>query len=53
VIDAIQDTLELIEALEESGYRRGQDVEYVEVSGGRHEYETWAKCLDDFLEWVF
>lgn len=53
VIDAIQDTLELIEALESVGYRAGKDVVYVEVKGGRHNYETWSKILPDFLRWAF
>jgi enterochelin esterase-like enzyme len=53
VIDAIQDTLELIEALGSVGYRKGEDVVYVEVTGGRHNYETWSKILPDFLKWAF
>jgi enterochelin esterase-like enzyme len=53
VIDAIQDTLELIEALEERGYRLGRDIEYVEVRGGRHNDDTWSRVLPDFLQWAF
>ncbi|MBE2199535.1 MAG: esterase family protein [Anaerolinea sp.] len=53
VIDAIQDTLELIAELEQIGYKRGQDVCYVEVRGGRHNYDTWAEALPDFLTWAF
>ncbi|MFZ0544284.1 MAG: alpha/beta hydrolase-fold protein [Candidatus Promineifilaceae bacterium] len=53
VIDAIQDTLELIDALISVGYQNGEDVVYVEVEGGRHNYETWAKLLPDFLRWAF
>jgi enterochelin esterase-like enzyme len=53
VIDAIQDTLELIEVLEQCGYRLGRDLAYVEVEGGRHDYETWASVLPDFLQWAF
>jgi enterochelin esterase-like enzyme len=53
VIDAIQDTLELIEALVSVGYEAGEDVVYVEVEGGRHNYETWSKVLPDFLSWAF
>jgi enterochelin esterase-like enzyme len=53
VIDAIQDTLELIEALEDRGYRLGRDIEYVEVPGGRHDYDTWSRLLPDFLQWAF
>jgi enterochelin esterase-like enzyme len=53
VIDAIQDTLELIDALTAVGYQPGKDVVYVEVEGGRHNYETWSKIFPDFLRWAF
>ncbi len=53
VIDAIQDTLELIDELELLGYQRGADVEYVEVENGRHDWSTWAEVLPDFLRWSF
>lgn len=53
VIDAIQDTCELIGEMENLGYRRDQDVVYLEVRGGQHNYDTWAKVLPDFLEWAF
>lgn len=53
VIDAIQDTLELMDELEKLGYRRGQDVVYVEMPGGRHNYDTWAQALPKFLGWAF
>ncbi|MCL4263692.1 MAG: esterase family protein [Anaerolineae bacterium] len=53
VIDAIQDTLELIDELEKLGYRRGKDVVYVEMAGGRHNYDTWARALPPFLRWAF
>ena len=52
VIDAIQDTLELIDELEKLGYRRGQDLIYHEVLGGRHDYATWARVLPVFLRWL-
>jgi enterochelin esterase family protein len=28
-------------------------VEYVEVVGGQHNEETWAKVMPDFLRWAF
>jgi enterochelin esterase-like enzyme len=52
VIDAIQDTTELIDELLALGYVAGQDVVYVEVAGGRHHYGTWAAVLPDFLRWA-
>lgn len=53
VIDAIQDTVELIEELEALGCRRGQEILYVEVKGGRHNYDTWSRVLPHFLRWAF
>lgn len=53
VIDAIQDTLELIEELEKQGCKPGQEIRYREVAGGRHNYHTWSKILPEFLEWAF
>ena len=53
IIDAIQDTLELIEALEGVGFTWGEDVVYVQVPGGRHNYDTWAQVFPDFLRWAF
>jgi enterochelin esterase-like enzyme len=53
VIDAIQDTLELIDELEALGYQRGQDVVYIQVAGGRHNHHTWSQILPQFLEWAF
>lgn len=53
VIDAIQDTLELVDELQQLGYARGQDIVHVEVRGGRHNYRTWAGVLPYFLKWAF
>lgn len=53
VIDAIDDTLDLMHELEKKGYRRGADFQYVEVPGGRHNPETWSQVMPDFLIWAF
>lgn len=53
VIDAIQDTLALINELEKIGYSHEHAVKYVEVQGGRHNYDTWAAILPAFLTWAF
>lgn len=52
VIDSIQDTRELIDALAKKGFREGRDIRYLEVEGG-HNPETWGKALPDFLAWAF
>jgi len=53
VIDAIQDTVELMDALEQKGYQRGRDMSYHEVEGGEHHESTWAQALPVFLRWAF
>lgn len=53
VIDAIDDTLDLMHELRAKGYRDGTDFEYVEVKGGKHNQETWAGVMPDFLRWAF
>lgn len=52
VIDAIQDTTELVDELVALGYARGEDVVYFEAEGGRHNYETWSEVLPVFLRWA-
>ena len=53
VIDAIQDTTELIDELVARGFCRGGDIAYREVPGGEHNPATWAKVLPEFLAWAF
>jgi len=53
VIDAIQDTTELIDELAMKGFRRHVDVTYHEVAGGKHHESTWAEALPVFFKWVF
>lgn len=52
VIDAVQDTTELVAALEQRGFRRGPDLAYVEIPGGEHNEAAWARALPGFLEWM-
>ncbi len=51
IIDAIDDTLDLIKVLENIGYDREQDIAYVEVEGGEHNPATWGRVMPQFLEW--
>src|SRR5258708_29171907 len=52
VIDAIQDTTELVDELVAKGFRRGDDVAYHESDGGEHHESTWARALPEFLRWA-
>jgi enterochelin esterase-like enzyme len=53
VIDAIQDTTELMDELALKGYVRERDMTYVQVAGGQHNPSTWAGVLGEFLRWGF
>jgi enterochelin esterase-like enzyme len=53
VIDAIQDTTELMDELERKGYRCGLDMMYVQVDQGEHNQRTWAFILPYCLRWMF
>ncbi|MCO5946187.1 alpha/beta hydrolase [Mucilaginibacter flavidus] len=53
IIDSIDDTVDLIKELEDKGFTRPADVQYVEMVGGSHNTETWAKAMPKFLVWAF
>lgn len=52
VIDSIDDTLDLIAALETKGYT-ANDICYINFEDGRHDIPTWARAMPDFLRWAF
>lgn len=52
IIDAIDDTLQLMALLADKGKVPEQDFTYVEVEGGKHEPTTWGTVIMDFLKWI-
>lgn len=53
IIDAIDDTRDLMDELFKIGYRPHEDVKYLEVEGGEHNPHTWGKVMPQFLIWAF
>lgn len=53
IIDAIDDTIDLIKELLKKGYRRPEDICYYEMVGGKHETASWAQVMPAFLIWAF
>jgi enterochelin esterase family protein len=53
IIDSIDDTVDLIQELEQKGFKRPGDIQYLEMYGGSHNPETWAKAMPKFLIWAF
>ncbi len=52
IIDAIDDTLDLINDLSALGYKPHGDIKYVEVQDGEHNPQTWGTVMPDFLKWA-
>jgi enterochelin esterase-like enzyme len=52
IIDAIDDTLDLIKVLRSKGVHESQ-IQYLEIKDGRHEPDTWGEAMPDFLRWAF
>ncbi len=52
IIDSIDDTLALIEELEQKGYT-GNHIKYINYADGRHDTATWGRALPQFLKWSF
>lgn len=50
IIDAIDDTLSLIEELKLKGYS-DNEIHYLELEGGKHDVLTWARGFPYFLKW--
>ena len=53
IIDSIDDTIDLIKELENKGYTRPADIQYLEMIGGTHNPSTWAEAMPKFLTWAF
>jgi len=53
IIDAIDDTMDVIKELVKKGYSYPGDITYIEVDGGKHDLPTWGKAFPDFLRWAF
>jgi enterochelin esterase-like enzyme len=50
IIDAIEDTTDLIEDLKNLGYNNDQ-IYYLQLEDGEHNIETWARAFPAFLKW--
>ncbi|WP_018627865.1 alpha/beta hydrolase [Niabella aurantiaca] len=50
VIDAVDDTRDLVKELMQKGYKP-EAVSYLELDDGRHDIATWGKAMPAFLKW--
>lgn len=52
VVDAVQDTTELIDELGRKGWSQDGTLAYVQAEGGEHNEASWAKALPGFFDWA-
>ena len=52
VIDAIDDTLDLVKELKKKGYDTNS-IKYLELEDGTHDVATWARAFPEFLQWAW
>ena len=52
IIDSIDDTRSLIDALKEKGYS-DTAIHYINYEDGKHDIPTWGRAMPHFLHWAF
>jgi len=52
IIDSIDDTMGIIAGLETIGYKKGQDIHYLEIADGHQDTATWGRAMPAFLRWL-
>lgn len=52
IIDAIDDTLQLMDILKQKGYKENTHFTYLEVEGGKHDVPTWESVMGEFFLWL-
>lgn len=52
IIDSIDDTLGIIDELIKLGYNPQEQITYLELEDGKHDVETWARVMPQFLNWL-
>ena len=50
IIDSIDDTMDLIKELIAKGYDENA-IHYLQIEDGKHDVETWARAMPEFLKW--
>src|SRR5438874_672207 len=50
---SLQDAEALRDALEEKGWREGEDLQYSEIEGAIHNEAAWAERVGPFLKYLF
>jgi hypothetical protein len=52
ITDVIDDTWDLIVLLKSKNAATANDIVYVEIKQGKHDYVSWSKVFPEFLIWA-
>ena len=52
IIDVIDDTKDLITTMESKSFVSSSDINYTEVTSGKHDYPSWSAVFPQFLLWA-
>ncbi len=52
IIDAVDDTKDLIDLIKKKNVANAGDINYVEEKNGTHDYESWSHVFPGFLIWA-
>jgi enterochelin esterase-like enzyme len=52
IIDIVDDTRDLVEVIKKKNVSAPQDIIYVEVKEGTHDYDSWSRAFPLFLAWA-
>lgn len=52
IIDVVDDTKDLIAAMESKSFVSSSDINYTEVKTGKHDCESWSRVFPQFLIWA-
>ncbi|HSN10043.1 MAG TPA: alpha/beta hydrolase-fold protein [Hanamia sp.] len=52
IIDAVDDTKDLIDLIKKKNVAGSDDITYVEEKGGTHDYDSWSRAFPQFLVWA-
>jgi enterochelin esterase-like enzyme len=52
IIDAVDDTKDLIDLIKKKNVAGSDNITYVEEKGGTHDYDSWSHAFPQFLIWA-
>ena len=53
IIDAVDDTKDLVELIKTKNVCSPDDIKFITDADGKHDYPWWSKQLSAFLIWAF